>query len=354
MNYFGDFSSETGNENLKGLFSIAPFTKVNVNLSGAYNAKSIHEWINITKSGITPLSFSGDYANKEILNEVKLNIEVQDLVSGLQWKIINTENTKGMFAYFDGEKSELDDIVNNLDFSYATNADFMFQKVSSSKLPSNLNNLVFSSNLTSVEGIFEGSSISFFPAFLNQGVDKTNWKKAFFKSSLSGSINVQSVSALSDLTYAFANTYITNATISSFNILDFCFAECKRLEKVVLSIGSNFPTWNGAFKKCIKLKVVDISMHANASMQNSDEMFADCYSLQTIILRNKGVFGKVPATFLSDCYHFTGTQNDTYNPDGLRDGRIYAPDSLVETLKTTEGWTAYADLIYPLSEYVEE
>ena len=54
-----------------------------------------------------------------------------------------------------------------------------------------------------------------------------------------------------------------------------------------------------------------------------------------------------------DCYHFTGTVNSTYNPNGLKDGRIYVPDDKVEALKTATNWSVYADIIVPLSTLVE-
>ena len=47
-------------------------------------------------------------------------------------------------------------------------------------------------------------------------------------------------------------------------------------------------------------------------------------------------------------------ENDTYNPDGLKDGRIYVPDNKVEELKTATNWSVFADIIVPLSTLVEE
>lgn len=54
-----------------------------------------------------------------------------------------------------------------------------------------------------------------------------------------------------------------------------------------------------------------------------------------------------------NCYHFTGTTNATYNPQGLKDGRIYVPDDKVDALKTATNWSRYADIIVPLSTLVE-
>ena len=55
----------------------------------------------------------------------------------------------------------------------------------------------------------------------------------------------------------------------------------------------------------------------------------------------------------SNCYHFTGTTNANYNPQGLKDGRIYVPDDKVEALKAATNWSVYADIIVPLSTLVE-
>lgn len=35
------------------------------------------------------------------------------------------------------------------------------------------------------------------------------------------------------------------------------------------------------------------------------------------------------------------------------DLKIYVPDDSVEAYKQASGWSEYADIIYPLSEYVE-
>ena len=53
------------------------------------------------------------------------------------------------------------------------------------------------------------------------------------------------------------------------------------------------------------------------------------------------------------CYHFNGKVNSTYNPQGLKDGRIYVPDDKVDALKSASGWSKYADIIVPLSTLVE-
>ena len=62
---------------------------------------------------------------------------------------------------------------------------------------------------------------------------------------------------------------------------------------------------------------------------------------------------KLDSNAFTNCYHFTGTTNATYNPNGLKDGRIYVPDDKVDALKTASGWSTYADIIVGLSTLQE-
>lgn len=97
---------------------------------------------------------------------------------------------------------------------------------------------------------------------------------------------------------------------------------------------------------------VEFSSIDNLTQTNSG--FSGCYSLVKWIIRN---MTKLPVlenvnTF-NNCYHFTGTKNATYNPDGLKDGRIYIPDEWVDQVKAATNWSTYADIIVPLSTLEE-
>ena len=61
----------------------------------------------------------------------------------------------------------------------------------------------------------------------------------------------------------------------------------------------------------------------------------------------------IDSNAFKNCFHFTGTTNATYNPQGLKDGRIYVPDDKVDALKKATNWSVYADIIVPLSTLVE-
>lgn len=104
------------------------------------------------------------------------------------------------------------------------------------------------------------------------------------------------------------------------------------------------------FSYCKKLTKLDIER-----LPSANNGFAyNCYSLKTLIIRTMNTIPSLQSNSFNDCYHFYGTVNATYNPDGLKDGRIYVPDDKVESLKTATNWSVFADIIVPLSTYVEE
>ena len=106
-------------------------------------------------------------------------------------------------------------------------------------------------------------------------------------------------------------------------------------------------------QSCFKLTTIDIT-HMNVTSTSYSSSFAyDCHSLTKLIIRNMTTIPVISANAFNGCYHFTGTTDKTYNPQGLKDGRIYVPDDKVDALKTATNWSKYADIIVPLSTLVE-
>ena len=89
------------------------------------------------------------------------------------------------------------------------------------------------------------------------------------------------------------------------------------------------------------------------STSYTNQFAYDCYSLKKLIIRNMDSIPALNSNAFAECYHFTGTTDATYNPQGLKDGRIYVPDDKVNALKTATNWSKYADIIVPLSTLVE-
>lgn len=85
-----------------------------------------------------------------------------------------------------------------------------------------------------------------------------------------------------------------------------------------------------------------------------EESIRACYKLRAIIIEQTDSVCETDSYMLGRCYHFTGEVNEKYNPEGLKDGAIFVPDTLVESYKAAEHWSKFADLIKPLSEFREE
>lgn len=115
-------------------------------------------------------------------------------------------------------------------------------------------------------------------------------------------------------------------------------------------------SWNKDFSYCNSLQSIDLGQVSE--IEGGSLLFAHCGVLTTIILRNtEKVCTARYTTFKvvdEECYHFFGTVNSTYNPQGLKDGRIYVPDNLVDSYKESVYWSSFADLIVGLSELPEE
>ena len=108
------------------------------------------------------------------------------------------------------------------------------------------------------------------------------------------------------------------------------------------------------FYGCSLLPKIDItSMDKIISSHHSVYTFADCHRLTKLIIRTMTTIPALEPSIFNGCYHFLGTKDATYNPQGLKDGRIYVPDDKVEELKAATNWSAFADIIVPLSTLEE-
>ena len=109
---------------------------------------------------------------------------------------------------------------------------------------------------------------------------------------------------------------------------------------------------------------VDISRlyySTSGKYQGSYYVFAGWPSLQTLVIRGDyaphtnfvvSSSDSSQRIFSTSCYCMLGTVNSSYNPNGIK-GRIYVNDNQVDAYKSAPGWSAFADRIYPLSQYNE-
>lgn len=210
------------------------------------------------------------------------------------------------------------------------------------------------------------------PLKIKINVDKAEWV-----------LHKNFITELSDETITEIGIYAANSA-SNLESINFpnvktinqgAFGGCTKLSKI--NIPNVTTIWASAFSHChalTSLKLANInrvSDHAFTSCYNLESVdlgsdlhtlgevaFLSCYSLKKLVIRREDAM----LTWynpLSYCYHFDGTVDETYNPNGDKDGYIYVPDALVDTYKndvgtTGKGWNQYADQIKPLSEYVED
>ena len=138
------------------------------------------------------------------------------------------------------------------------------------------------------------------------------------------------------------------------------FDRCTTLESAPLLNLSKATEVTGIFSYCYALKKIEMNSWEKVTSASYAGGIAEyCYGLKDFIIRNATKApilynsGKSYGSPFRDCYHFDGTYHSLYNVYGAKDGRIYVPDELVDTFKAATHWSYYADLIYPISEYIE-
>lgn len=104
------------------------------------------------------------------------------------------------------------------------------------------------------------------------------------------------------------------------------------------------------FRSCYDLVCVNIPK----AQSLGEYTFRSCASLKVVMITQTDSICELKSTnVFQECYHFLGTVHDTYNPNGLKDGYIYVPDSMVDSYKAATNWSTFADQIKPLSEFDE-
>ena len=124
------------------------------------------------------------------------------------------------------------------------------------------------------------------------------------------------------------------------------FNSCERLLKVVLPSAAYIGT--RTFNQNHKLKTIDLPKLEQLMFQ----AISNCSTLIAIIIRSSNVATAQRSDFIGNtCYHFQGIVNETYNPNGDKDGYFYVPKDLIEDYKVATNWTIYADQFRALEDY---
>lgn len=138
---------------------------------------------------------------------------------------------------------------------------------------------------------------------------------------------------------------ITEITSNVDKITDYAFCGLTRLTTVDFPAAESIGQY--AFQNCSNLTTADFP----AAKSVGNYAFAQCFNLTAVILRIASVATLQNTNAFMYCYHFHGTTDSTYNPDGLKDGYIYVPAALVEDYKAATNWSTLASQFRALEDY---
>ena len=246
---------------------------------------------------------------------------------GLKTLLDATKSCYHLFYQYTG--TSVDDLINYSDTENVTSMSGMFTKCTKlTTIP-----LLDTSNVTSMDNMLNScTNLTTIPLLDTSNV--TNMFNMFTQCTKLTTIPLLDTSKVTDMSYMFSN--------------------CSKLTPIPLLDTSKVTNMSYMFRGCSNLQTIDIiSMDKITSVVNSYSMCENCYSLTKLIIRTMTTTPTLYSNAFTNCYHFTGTVNSTYNPEGLKDGRIYVPDNMVEQLKSATNWSAYADIIVPLSTLTE-
>lgn len=261
-----------------------------------------------------------------------------------------TKSTYHLFYQYSG--TSVDGLISYNDTSNVTKMSSMFSECSNlTTIP-----LFDTSSCSTMFGMFNKcSNITTIPQFNTSNV--TNMSEMFMGCSKLTTIPQLNTSNVTNISHMFNSckelTTIPQLDTRKVTNMTTMFIGCSKLTTIPQFNTINVTEMSYMFKYCSKLTTIDLTHMKLDSTSKTDNFAYNCYSLTKLIIRNMDTIPALNSNAFTGCYHFTGTTNATYNPNGLKDGRIYVPDDKVEALKTATNWSVYADIIVPLSTLVE-
>ena len=105
---------------------------------------------------------------------------------------------------------------------------------------------------------------------------------------------------------------------------------------------SNGTDFNSMFQGCSSAKKIDISKLTSSRTSNTYHMFYGCSSLKAVIIRSFGLSYALDSEAFKNCYSITGNNKDGY---------IYVPRDMIETLSSATNWSNYASQFRALEDY---
>ena len=128
------------------------------------------------------------------------------------------------------------------------------------------------------------------------------------------------------------NKSVTTYTNSKVGIIgQYAFYNCNKLADADFPKATTID--NCAFSYCHMLANINIPL----ATKIGSKAFSHCYSLVKIFISQKDSVCTHYSDAFTNCYHILGTTDSTYNPEGLKDGYIYVPASLLANYKGSWG-----------------
>ena len=137
---------------------------------------------------------------------------------------------------------------------------------------------------------------------------------------------------VSTKTNAIINKSVTTYTNNKVRTIgQYAFYNCNKLTDADFPKATTVD--NYAFSYCSMLANINIPLATNIG----PGAFNNCYSLVKVFISQKDSVCTPYSDAFDGCYHIWGTKDSTYNPEGLKDGYIYVPASLLTNYKGSWG-----------------
>lgn len=322
------------------------YSPVNVNVpSKEEETKSI----TITENGTTTvLPTSGKTLSKV---DIVANVPQTAESGTLKYLLDATKSARYLFAYYQG--TSIDGFISYSDTSSVTSMSSMFYSCSNLTTILQLD----TSSCTNMREMFSScTNLTIIPQLDTSKV--TDMYQMFYYCKNLTTIPLLNTSSCINMKEMFnsCNNLITIPQLDTSKVTDmtYMFLACHNLITIPTLSTSQATNMSGMFYECNKLQTIDITRMNITSTSYSKNFAYHCYSLTKLIIRNMDTIPTLASGAFAGCYHFYGITDATYNPEGLKDGRIYVPDDKVDALKTATNWSVFADIIVPLSTLVEE
>ena len=171
--------------------------------------------------------------------------------------------------------------------------------------------------------------------------DRTNIRKyAFYYYDTLTSINLPNANTIGGFAF-YSCTELININLPNVNkIGGNIFDSCYKLTSIDLPnltyISAN------TFRYCFRLT----NVHMPLATKMESNIFFYCKSLKEVLIEQTGSVCALSNTnVFSGCCHILGTKDSTYNPNGLKDGYIYVPHTLLTQYKVATNWVEYKSQI---------